>query len=566
MQQCNYAKDKIQDLITTLPDYDPFSQAGDCYFDVDIAVRYCTFFPLFLQHVKGDKAHRERFVSEDYDDFYKVDRRYFDKYSNFFLEDWEIAFIANLFGWQRVNKTRRYRECLVFVPRKNGKSPLGAGIATTVFIMEKEPGMEVYSAASEADQASLIFQQAKAMMVAESKLHNKITVLQRSIAKKDDPLSVYKYISADAKSKHGYNTHLGIVDELHVCDRELIEVFETSMSSRKQPILLYFTTSDYERVSICNEKHSYAKRVQDGSDMNDPYFLPVIYEATRDDDWRDPAIWYKANPNLGVSKQLEYMERECQKAIDSPMYLNTFLRLDLNVRTEQATRFFNMDYYDKCKCELPDLKGRACFAGLDLSTTTDVSALSLIFPLCDDEYAVLPFFWIPEITAQIREKKNKLAYSTWSKKGYIDQTEGNVVDYEQIRKKINELKLIYDIKQIAIDRWNSTQLQTQLSGDGFEIVQFGQGFGSMTAPTKELEKLVQGGKFKHDGNPVLRWMASNTECKTNETGDIKPIKPEHGKASKIDGVVATIMALGVALVNPINVKSVYETRGVRILG
>jgi len=357
--------DDLDALIMGIPKYDPYHNAEKFKFDYEAAQLAIDFWPEFLTHVKGEWAGNP-----------------------FVLEDWQKAIIANLFGWKDDNGFRRYRRVLQFVPRKNGKSPFGAGLICQIYHTDDEKGMEIYSAASESDQASLVFNTAKQMMLNDIDLSKNVTAQRYSIFKNHDPLSVYRYISADAKSKHGYNTHLAVIDELHVCERDLIEVFDTSISARRQPLIVYLTTSDYERESICNEVYDYSKNVLSGTYTN-PRFLPIIYEASKEDDWKDPDVWYKANPNLGISKKLDYMETECQKAIDSPMYLNSFLRLDLNVKTEQATRFFNMDLYDACCEELPDLRGKPCFGGLDLSSTLDVTAFSLVFPLDDGAFAVL---------------------------------------------------------------------------------------------------------------------------------------------------------------------------------
>ena len=299
----------------------------------------------------------------------------------------------------------------------------------------------------------------------------------------------------------------------------------TSTGARKQPLVIHITTSDYDRESICNEKYAYAVKVRDGI-IDDPSFLPVIYEASREDDWTHPDTWRKANPGLGESVFLEYLEREGKRAEDSPSYENTFKRLHLNIRTEQDTRWIPMVKWDACaevEYEPEQLKGEKFYAGLDLASTTDIAALVLVFPN-EAGYAALPFFWIPGDSAHERERRDRVPYLTWARQGLIFLTDGDVIDYDAIRMKINELQKVYNIQEIAIDRWNVTQITSQLTGDGFELIGFGQGYASMSAPSKELEKLVLGQQLAHGGHPVMRWMESNVAIEMDSAGNVKPSK------------------------------------------
>jgi phage terminase large subunit-like protein len=336
----------------------------------------------------------------------------------------------------------------------------------------------------------------------------------------------------------------------------------TSTGARRQPLIIHITTADFDRPSICNEKYDYACKVRDGI-IHDPAFLPVIYEADRDDDWTNPEVWAKANPNLGISVSLQYLERECRRAQETPSYENTFKRLHLNMKTQQDVRWLGMEAWDACGEEAIEesvLEGQECFAGLDLSTTTDISAFVLAFQDEEGVLTVLPRFWIPEDSALKRERRDRVPYVDWARQGLIETTPGNVIDYDRIRTHINDIKDRFKITEIAIDRWNATQLATQLQGDGFEVVAFGQGFKDMTAPTKELEKLVMSGKLRHAGHPVLRWMASNVAVETDAAGNLKPSKKK--STERIDGIVALVMALGRLMVTPIE-TSVYNTRGLR---
>jgi phage terminase large subunit-like protein len=531
----------IRDVIKLIPGYDPFATAGDCWFDEAAGQRAVDFFHECLTHTKGKWAGKP-----------------------LHLEWWQQAIIANLFGWKRPDGTRRYREGLIYVPRKNGKTQLVAGIACLVLFCDNEPGAEIYSAAADEEQARIAFAMAKQMVLQEPALATRAKIVGSAIVY-ERQVSSYKPISSIADTKHGASTHLALIDELHVHkDRDLVDVLITSTGARAQPMIIHLTTADYQRPgSICNEKHEYASKVRDRI-IDDPAFLPVIYEASREDDWTAEATWRKANPNLGISIPLEYFQRECKRAQDTPGYENTFKRLHLNIITEQASRWLAMDRWDLGAVAPPDLAGRECFAGLDLAATTDIAALVMDFPDGAGGHDVLCRFWIPADSAIAREKRDRVPYPQWIRAGLIIQTPGDVIDYDVIRRDINELGKVYRFKELAIDRWAAAQITTQLSGDGFEVVPFGQGYGSMSAPSKELEKLVLAGGWRHGGNAVLRWMASNVATETDAAGNIKPSKRK--STERIDGIVAGLMALGRAIVaDPEAGRSVYEERGIDVL-
>mgnify|MGYP001558066110 CR=1 FL=1 len=532
-------------LLRLIPGYDSISTAGASWFDADTAQLALDFFPECLRHVEGELAGKP-----------------------FVLEPWEQAIIANLFGWWRTDpqgrQVRRYREGLVYVPRKNGKSPLGAGIALFVFFADPEKGQQNYIAAADKEQAGYLFRHARGMVEAEPSLSSRCRIYggnaaagqARSIYRKSDQ-SFVRVISADADTKHGGNTHLALVDELHAQpDRELVDVLQTSIASlnRKSPLLLYLTTADFMRPSICNEKYDYACKVRDGI-LVDPAFLPVIYEATKEEDWTSPATWAKANPNLGISVSQEYLARECERAKDNPAYENTFKRLHLNLRTEQDVRAIPMDHWDRCgqgadpiawrREMLASLRGERCMGGLDLGATSDLTALALLF---GDEppFVVLPFFWVPRGSATKRTQRDRLDYTAWIAQGFVTATEGDVTDYDKVRADLNDLGSQFLIEDLAVDRlFQGAQLCTQLMHDGFNVVAFGQGFFSMAAPCKQLLELVTGAELLHGNNPVLRWNASNTASESDATGNLKWSKKR--STEKIDGIVAATMALGRAM-------------------
>ena len=484
------------------------------------------------------------------------------------LQDWQKAIVLNLFGWMRPNGSRRYREALLFIPRKNGKSLLTAAIGLYLFFCDREAGAEIYCAAAEKEQASLVWNMAKQQVLYEPELARRCKIYP-SFKSLENPRdgSYFKPLSREALSKHGFNAHAVLFDELHTQPNgDMVEVLETSMGSRRQPLMMYLTTSDFERPnSICNDKHDYASKVRDGI-VQDVSFLPVIYEARIEDDWTDPAIWAKANPNLGVSVFLEYMERKCKRAEELPAYQNGFKRLHLNIRTRSETKWVPMQHWKQCAGDIElmeKLKGELCFAGLDLASNSDLCALVMFFPRY---MAALCRFWVPLESAQERYDRNRTPYLQWIDEGWITATDGNTTDYDEIRRDINLENETYNIEQIAIDRWNSTQLQTQLDGDGFDVMPYGQGFASMSAPTKELERLILRHELQHFNNPVLTWCADNVMVKSDPAGNLKPDKEK--STEKIDGMVSLIMGLGAAmLAGGVDAgSSVYDERGITFLG
>jgi len=529
------------EVLRLIPGYDPFATAGDCRFDRRAAQRAVDFFRECLTFTAGEWRGQP-----------------------FALQPWQQAIVGNLFGWKRSDGMRRYREVFIYVPRKCGKSELAGGLGNLLTFGDREPGAQVYCAAADREQARLVFNAAKTMVLAEPALARRSRIYTNAIVVESTG-SVFKVVSAEAYTKHGLNAHGVIIDELHAQpDRELVDVLTTATGARRQPLIIYITTADYDRQSICNEKYAYALKVRDGV-FADPAFLPVIYEAGPQEDWTDPATWARANPNLHVSVSAEYLRRECQRAQETPTYENTFKRLHLNLRTQQDVRWLSLEQWDACGATPVDedeLAGRDCYGGLDLSTTTDVSALVLLFRDEDGGVTLLPYFWVPGDNAERRERRDRVPYQTWARQGLLELTPGNVIDYDRIRSRINALGQKFHICEIAIDPWNSTQLAVQLQGDGFTVVTFGQGFKDMTAPTKEWEKLVLCGKLRHGNHPVLRWMASNVAVETDAAGNLKPSKKK--SFERIDGIVAGVMALGRALVKP-EFQSVYETQGLFVL-
>ena len=526
------------ETLRLIPGYDPLRDAKGFTFRDDLADRVVGFFRDVLTHVKGHMAGRP-----------------------LALEPWEKAIVGNLFGWVDARGLRRYREAFIYVPRKNGKTCLIAGLCNYVLFCDGEPGAEIYSAAADRDQASLVFAQAKGMVLQSPELEqrSKIYESHRSI---EHAGSSYRVISADANTKHGFNTHFVVVDELHAQpNRELVDVLTTSTGARRQPLVVFITTADFMRESICNEKLDYARKVRDGV-LKDARSLPVIYETDLAADWTDPETWAACNPNLGVSFSRENIEAECLKAQETSSFENTFRRLRLNTQTQQDVRWLALDKWQACEGELPNLDGRPCWGGLDLSSTTDLTALALVFP-GDGCFYLRLHFWAPAVGARKRERKDRVPYETWARQDRITLTEGDVVDYDRVRADVGKLAERYDIRGLAIDRWAATQITTQLSQDGLEVVPFGQGMASMSAPAKMFERLILSRELVHEGCPIMLWMAGNVAIETDAAGNIKPSKKK--STERIDGIVASIMALGLAAVKCDEGGSVYDTRGILTL-
>jgi len=523
-------------------DLDRAAVAQGCTFDLAAAEHAREFFARFLRHSKGRWAGRP-----------------------FVLADWQWRdIIGPLFGWKRPDGTRRYRSAYVEVPKKNGKSTLLAGVGLYMLLADDEPGAEIYTAAADHKQAGIIHGEAERMVRASAALSGHlIATTSRKHISHPASNSIMQALSADAYTKEGLNAHCVLFDELHAQpDRRLWDTLAYSGAARTQPLHVSITTAGYDRHSVCYEQRAYAEQVRDGI-IDDLGFLPVIYAADRDADWTSPKVWRAANPSLGITIREDDLAAACKEAQASPTKENAFKRYRLNIWTEQAIRWLPMAEWDACAGEPAELdgaldRGDACYAGLDMSSTMDLSALALYYP---DTGHVLLKSWLPGDTAHARARADRVPYPTWAQQGHINLTPGNVVDYDRVRTDIVALTEHHNIRQIAVDRWNSTQLMTQLQSDGFDVVPFGQGYASMTAPTKALEAYVLQRKIQHLNNPVLRWAASNVAVEQDAAGNIKPSKAK--STERIDPIVALIMAIGRAIADtPAPTGSVYDTRGI----
>lgn len=486
---------------------------------------------------------------------------------NFELIDWQEQIIRDVFGILKPNGYRQFNTAYVEIPKKQGKSELAAAVALLLTCGDFEHGGEIYGCASDRQQASIVFDVAVQMVEQSPALKAKIKPLlsQKRLIYK--PLgSFYQVLSSEAYTKHGLNVHGVVFDELHAQpNRNLYDVMlHGSGDARKQPLYFLITTAGTDRHSICWEVHQKATDILEGR-KNDPSFYPVIYGAADDDDWTCPKVWRKANPSLGITVDQEKLETACYNARQNPAEENLFRQLRLNQWVKQSVRWMPMEAWDLCSVDVDAerLEGRICYGGLDLSSSTDLTAFVLVFPpeVEDEKYEVMPFFWIPEDNIKIRVSRDHVPYDIWEKEGYLLTTEGNVVHYGFIESFIEELGMKYNIREIAFDRWGAVQMTQNLEGLGFTVVPFGQGFKDMSPPTKELMKLVLEGKIAHGGHPVLRWCVDNIFVRTDPAGNIKPDKEK--STERIDGAVALIMALDRALRNQgANLgQSIYDERG-----
>ena len=496
---------------------------NEYYFDEAEAKRVIAFIETFCSHCKG-KLSGEPFI----------------------LEQWQKdEIIIPLFAMKN-KKTglRKYRTCYIEIPRKNGKTSLISCIALYCLFADSERGSEIISAANDRSQASLCFEIARQMVLNNKQLNERAKVFRNSIVYEKKG-NYYKAISADAFTKHGMNCNVLIYDELHAAkNQELWDVMTTSQAARDEPLSIAITTAGYDKNSFCYQMNDYANKVKNGI-IKDETFLSVIYCAEDKDDWTKVATWKKANPNYGISVNKDYLRQQCEKAKKLPSFENTFKRLHLNIWTTQDVKWIGDDKWMECNLRDIDaerLKGRECWAALDLASVSDLTALVLLFPMDDGTFDILNFNWIPAENAYQRTLKYGIPFDVWIEQGYLYSTDGDVTDYEVIKNKILELSEIYDIKSLSYDRWNSSMLINELMGAGVNVTPYGQGFASMSFPAKQLERWILEKKINHGGNPSLRWQFSNVQIQTDASGNIKPNKAK--SKEKIDSIVSLIMSIG----------------------
>lgn len=486
----------------------------------------------------------------------------------FWLLPWQEQLIRDIFGIVKSDGNRQFRTAFVEICKKVGKSELAAAVALYLLYADNEPSAEVYGAAADRQQASIVFDVAKQMVEMSPALmkRSKLMGATKRIVNYSNA-GYYQVLSAEVGGKHGFSVSGLVFDEIHTQpNRQLYDVLtKGSSDARQNPFHFIITTAGNDRHSIAYELHTKAVDILEGRRV-DPTFYPVVYGLKDDEDWEDEANWYKVNPSLGYTVDIERLRDAYREAKQNPADEITFKWLRCNMWVSSTVAWIPDAIYMRGNepIDMDALAGRDCYAGLDLSSTGDITALVLIFPPRDEEekYVLLPYFWIPEETIPRRVKANSVPYDIWEKQGYIMSTEGNVIHYDFIEKFIMDLSEKYHILEIAVDRWNATQMIQNLEGEGFTIVPFGQGFSSMSAPTKEFYRLLMEGRIIHGGNPVLRWMAGNVVIDTDPAGNIKVTKAK--SKEKIDGIVAAIMALDRCIRQEGQSGSVYDERGLLV--
>ena len=480
----------------------------------------------------------------------------------FWLLPWQEQIIRDIFGVVKEDGKRQFRTAYIEIGKKNGKSELAAAVALYLLYADNEPSAEVYGAAADRQQASIVFDVAKKMTEMTPALvkRSKIMAATKRIVNCSNS-GFYQVLSAEVGTKHGLNVSGLVLDEVHAQpNRQLYDVLtKGSGDAREQPLYFLITTAGTDKESICYELHTKALDIMAGRKI-DHTFYPVVYGLTDEDDWHDEANWYKANPSLGQTIQIDRVRDMYNEALDNPAEENVFKQLRLNMWVSSLTRFIPEHVYDlgNKPIDLESLNGRDCFGGLDLSSTGDITAFVLMFPPRSEveDYILLPFFWIPEDTIPLRVRRASVPYDVWYQQGYLNATEGNVIHYGFIEKFIEELGEKYHIREIAFDRWGATQMVQDLEGMGFTVVPFGQGYKDMSPPTKEFYKLLMEGKINHGGNPIMRWMSGNVVVDTDPAGNIKCTTAK--SPEKIDGIIAAIMALDRCIRNENTGNSVYD--------
>ncbi|HEL1603289.1 TPA: terminase large subunit [Streptococcus suis] len=484
----------------------------------------------------------------------------------FDLLPWQEQIVRDLFGIVKGDGNRQFLTAYIEIPKKNGKSELAAAIALYLLYADNEASAEVYGAACDRNQASIVFDVAKQMVQMSRPLdkRSKIMGATKRIVNYSNA-GFYQVLSAETGTKHGLNVSGLVFDEIHAQpNRHLYDVLtKGSGDAREQPLFFIITTAGTDRNSICYELHTKALDILNGR-KKDTSFYPVVYGLSDEDDWNDEANWRRANPSLGHTIGIDRVREAYQQVLDNPAEENVFKQLRLNMWTSSSVAWIPEHVYAKGNdpIQYESLKGRSCYAGLDLSSTSDITAFVLVFPprFEEENYIVLPYFWLPEDTLELRCRRDHVLYDVWERQGYIKTTEGNVVHYGFIEKFIEDLSEIYHIKEIAYDRWNATQMVQNLEGMGLTMVPFGQGYKDMSPPSKELYKLMMEGKIQHGGHPVLKWMGQNVVMRQDPAGNIKPDKEK--SVEKIDGIVALIMGLDRCIRHQIDEGSVYDERGI----
>lgn len=523
------------------------------YFDERAGKRIVNFFERYLKHSQGRWAGKP-----------------------FILMDWQkYNLLAPLFGWKRKDGTRRFRQAYIEIPKKNGKSGLCSGLGLYLTMADGEQGAEVYTAAADRQQAGIVFDGSERMVLKSPALKRRLkTRPSTKTIYYPKTNSIYQALSADVPTKEGLNIHGLIFDELHAQKkRDLWDTLRYGGAARDQPLIISITTAGFDRYSICWEQHEYARKVLSGQVQDDAFFA-LIYatnweaaEARNTDveevDWRSEKAWYMANPSLGETIKLEDFRQECLEAQESPAKENTFKRYRLNIWTRAETRWFDLAMWKGCGGEFDTkmLMDRRCYGGLDMASVDDLASFTLVFePGEDGILYVLNKSWCPLENLWRRVKKHGVPYDHWMEKGYLIGTEGNAIDDRAIAQEAIAFKKQYPaLELIGFDRWGAKEVTRIIEDAGIDVVPVGQGYASMTAPSKILETHVLNETLRHGDNPVLTWAADNVVISSDPAGNIKPNKEK--STEKIDPIVSLVIAIAAMQEAQDERESVYESRG-----
>lgn len=535
-------------LITPLRSVlDSKAEAKGFYYDPAEAARACRFFEEFLVHSKGDFAGQP-----------------------FLLQLWQRDYFSKLYGWKRSDGTRRFRKAYSEIPKKNGKTTMAAGVALKGLVADRENGAEVALVAVDRNQAGTCYKEASLMVQASPSLARKIQPVPhlKRLEYAGTNSSLFT-LSKEVDSREGLNLSTLVIDELHAWKNpQAFNVLRYAGRSRKQPLLYIITTAGFDRQSICYREREYALDVESGQ-VEDFSVFVFIRCADPADDYKDPAVWYKANPSLGITIPFESFELDAREAFERPAEVASWQRYSLNIWTGAETSFIPPEKWAACnlgEIDWADHHGEPSYAGLDLSSVNDISALCLLIGNERDGYKLLRRFFVPGEFAAHREARDKVPYSAWERAGHVIFTGKRTIDFGAIKAEVLRLHRLHPIKRLLCDPYNAAQLLAELEAEGILVEQFGQGILSMSPPTKELERLTLEEKINHEGDPVLEWMASNAKVISDNNGNIRLVKPTKDSPKKIDGMIALIEAIAGALEDATeDAASTYEENDLLVL-
>lgn len=538
---------------------DEFALTEGCYFDQRKADHVCNFIEQHLRHAKGEFAGQPIELAE-----------------------WQRDFLSRLFGWQREDGNRRFKFCGCWLSKKNGKSFLASAIGLYMLIAEGRIGAEVISLANSAKQAGHVFDNASRMLKSSpqlSRLLRRGDILEtksKSIIALPERNSRFQVVAASHSTSEGYDQSCCIYDEIHKAkDDRLFNAVRWGGIAQKSSLLLTISTAGvFDPEHIAWRQWQLAKQIE-SDERIDTSFLPIIYAADEEDDYSKVETWKKANPMLGITLDVDEFRKDYEQVKDSVSDFNEWLRYRLNIWTQSVTSWIPDSKWQSavapCSAEQAktqnwfalssdEIKSRKWYAGLDLASTKDISALVLL----SDQGEALPFYWVCSAQIKERQKREDNQYSAWAKHGYINEIDGEAIDYDFIFEHIIKLRETFNIQSVAVDRWAATQIVQKLEGENFTIHYHGQGFRDMSAPTKELERLVLTQSIKLPACPVLRWMARNASVELDAAGNVKLSKKK--SKDKIDGLIALVQAITLKLIaDAPKKKSMYESRGIRAL-